>query len=231
MATRTQKETPRISGEELAGTVRITGVINDSEFWAEGEASGNPSTGEYKVHLDYKSVPPGWDPLMYTDVKVSLLFLKEEGKAQNFLRLANGNYTSAGTIDLGDGNVLRNNTRISLLDKRTFVAVYVMYGTAHTGELSSMEFFEETLLPFGKGRIAALGLARWKRPDGTDLDAMFSTQYYLENGSQLAHPQVRRIEAKPNFQEGRFASTYVGKVRLLPRIIEEGGPYIGHLIA
>src|SRR6266540_2593677 len=74
----------------LSGEVRITGVINDEEFSAEGEASGNPTTGEYRVTLNYKHIPRGWHPLMYTDVKVSLLFLKEEGSAVNFLTLCGG---------------------------------------------------------------------------------------------------------------------------------------------
>src|SRR6266487_4292281 len=106
--------------EPLSGTVRITGVINDDEFAAEGEASGNPETGEYAVELRYERVPRDWHPLLYTDVKVSLLFHREEGHGQNFLSLANGKYRSAGTIDLGQGNVLRNNTVITLLDERRF---------------------------------------------------------------------------------------------------------------
>jgi hypothetical protein len=216
---------------ELSGKVRITGVINDEEFAAEGDASGNPSTGEYRVRLEYQHVPKGWHPLMYTDVKVSLLFLREEGEGQNFLSLAGGKFTSAGTIDLGDGNVLRNNTNIQLIDERTFSAVYVMYGTAQIGELTDMTYFEETMLPWGPGRIAALGLARWHARDGRDIDALFSTRYAFDGRNQLKRPQMRRIEASAKMERMTFASTYEGIVRSLPRAVEEGGPYVGHLIA
>ena len=215
----------------LSGNVRITGVINDEEFSAEGDASGSPSTGEYKVTLNYKNIPKGWNAFMYTDVKVSLLFLKEDGKSQNFLTLTGGTYKSAGAIDLGGGNFLRNNTDIRLLNDSTFVAVYVMYGTAHLPELTGMSFFEETMLPFGPGRIAALGLARWPAADGSAVDAMFSTQYFFDSKRQLMRPQIRRIEARPSFKKGTFSSTYNGIVNVLPRMVEEGGPYIGHLIA
>ncbi len=218
------------AADRLSGEVRITGVINDEEFSASGEASGSPSTGEYTVRLDYASIPRGWHPHMYTDVKVSLLFLREEGNGKNFLSLAGGKYTSAGTIDLGDGNVLRNNTVIELLDERTFRAVYVMYGTAQVGELGPMEYFEETMLPWGPGRIAALGLARWTRPDGQPIDALFSTRYNFDERHRLDRPQFRRIEAKPRMEARTFAASYTGFVQHLPRHIEEGGPYIGHLI-
>ncbi len=114
---------------ELSGEVRVTGVINDEEFAAEGEASGDPETGRYKVTLRYDNVPDGWDPIMYTDVKVSLLFHREEGRGQNFLSAAGGTYRSAGNIDFGQGDLLRNNTVIELLDESTFRAVYVMHGS------------------------------------------------------------------------------------------------------
>ncbi|GHF33193.1 hypothetical protein E5082_31910 [Streptomyces griseoluteus] len=80
---------------------------------------------------------------MYTDVKVSLLFHREEVEGKNLLSLANGTYRTAGTIDLGSGNVLRNNTVIQLVNEDRFNAVYVMNGTAQTGELENIEFFEE----------------------------------------------------------------------------------------
>jgi len=216
---------------KLSGDVRITGIINDEEFSAAGEASGDASTGDYTVRLEYTHVPHGWHPLMYTDVKVSLLFLKEQDQGQNFLSLTGGHYTSAGTIDLGAGNILRNNTVINLTDKNHFTAVYVMHGTAHTGDLSTMEYFEETMLPFGPGRIAALGIARWKTKDGKPLDGLFSTRYMFDQKHRLNRPQMRRIEAKPSLREMTFASTYTSLVRALPRLVEEGGPYIGHLIS
>src|SRR5260370_7696428 len=136
---------------------------------------------------------------MYTDMKVSLLFLKEEEGGQNFITLAGGHYTSAGTIDLGDGNVLRNNTSIQMLDDRTFKAVYVMYGTAQLGELGELEHFEETMLPMGPGRVAALALARWKRPRGEPVDAMFSTRYHFASERSLSAVHVPRIHAHPQF--------------------------------
>jgi hypothetical protein len=214
----------------LSGDVRITGVINDQEFSASGDAAGDPDTGEYEVRLEYEHVPEGWHPLMYTDVKVSLLFHREEGRGKNFLTLADGRYTSAGTIDLGGGNILRNNTMIELLDERTFRAVYVMYGTAQTGELTRMHHFEETMLPLGPGRVAALALARWERKDGSELDALFSTRYQWSGGGQLAHPQFRKLEAEPSFDGKTFRSSYRGFIKHLPAAVEEGGPYIGHLI-
>lgn len=219
------------SPAQISGEVRITGVINDEEFSAEGDASGDPSTGEYRVRLEYAHIPTGWHPLMYTDVKVSLLFLKEEEHGRNFLNLTGGSYTSAGTIDFGDGHVLRNNTNIRLLDQRTFRAVYVMYGTARMDELVGMEYFEETMLPFGPGRIAALAIARWNTRSGQPLDAIFSTRYNFDPKYRLDRPQMRRIEAKPSLDRMTFSSTYTGRVRHLPRLIEEGGPYIGHLIS
>jgi len=197
----------------LTGDVRITGVINDQEFSADGTATGDPDTGEYEVQLDYERVPAGWHPLMYTDVKVSLLFHREEGDGKNFLTLAGGRYTSAGSIDLGDGYVLRNNTMIELLDKHSFRAVYVMYGTAVTGELTGFDEFEETMLPLGPGKIAALAIARWPRADGTSLDAMFSTRYQLANGGRLHRPQFRKMEAEPSFDGRSFRSRYRGFIR------------------
>jgi hypothetical protein len=83
----------------------ISGNVKDEEFSAAGEAAGSPETGEFRVRLDYRHVPSGWHPHMYPDVKVSLLFLREEDGGQNFLTLAGGQYTSAGTIDVGDCNV------------------------------------------------------------------------------------------------------------------------------
>jgi hypothetical protein len=221
------------STRQLSGTVFISGVINDCEFSADGHASGDADSGQYTVELNYKTVPAGWDPLMYTDVKVSLLFLKEEQGATNFLSLTGGKYTSSGSIDFGDGNYLRNNTTIEVVDGNKIRAVYVMYGTAKTGRLSSMEFFEETLLPFGPGRIAALAVARWKTADGKPLDAIFSTRYDFDKKHSLKQSQVRRIEARPSFDKltSRFSSTYQGRVLPIPNLVNRAGPYIGHLIA
>jgi hypothetical protein len=219
-------------GQEISGDVRISGVINDYEFSAEGEATGNPSTGEYSVKLDYTDVPKGWHPLMYTDVKVSLLFLKEEDGGKNFLSLANGTYTSAGSIDFGEGYVLRNNTNIRMVDDSTFQAVYIMTGTAQMDELTNLQFFEETMLPMGPGKIAALAIARWQCRNDEPLEAIFSTRYNFDSQARLDRPQVRRIEANPTMEGMRnFSSTYTGFVRQLPRMVEEGGPYIGHLIS
>lgn len=215
----------------VSGDVRISGVINDVEFSAAGEASGDAATGEYRVELRYAGIPKDWHPFMYTDVKVSLLFLREEENGKNFHTLADGIYTSAGTIDLGGGNVLRNNTVIRMVDANTFTAVYVMYGTARMDELVSMEYFEETMLPWGPGRVAALGIAQWKTQQGDSVDALFSTRYHFDPQYRLDRPQVRRIEAKPALNGTTFSSTYRAFVRPLPRIIEEGGPYIGNLIA
>jgi hypothetical protein len=219
----------------ISGDVRISGIINDEEFSATGEAAGDPVTGRYQVTLNYTSIPKGWHPFMYTDVKVSLLFLKEEGGAQNFLSLANGVYQSAGTIDLGNGNLLKNNTNIRMLNKNRFTAVYVMCGTAHTGDLNQMEFFEETLLPFGPGRIAAIAMARWKSRSGEVFDALFSTRYIFDSKKELKRPQFRRVNANATLKAsktgGTFRASYTGFVRPLPRGVEEGGPYIGHLIA
>jgi Green fluorescent protein len=213
------------SATQLSGTVFISGVINDCEFSADGEASGDPATGDYKVHLDYKSVPKGWDPLMYTDVKVSLVFLKEEGGGKNFLAVTGGRYTSAGSIDFDDGNYLRNHTTIEVEGNR-IKAVYVMHGSAKTGALATMEFFEETMIPFGPGRIAAVGLARWKAHSGELLDAIFSTRYDFDKKFSLAVPQVRRIEAQPTFDKSsrRFSSSYRGKVAALPGAVRLGVP-------
>jgi hypothetical protein len=203
---------------QLSGEVRITGVINDQEFSASGDAAGDPDTGEYEVRLEYERVPKGWHPLMYTDVKVSLLFHRQEGRGKNFHTLADGRYTSAGTIDLGGGNLLRNNTVIELLDDRSFRAVYVMYGTAQTGELARMQSFEETMLPFGPGRIAALAVARWERTDGSELDALFSTRYEWDGDGHLEHPQFRKLEAEPSFDGTTFRSQYRGFIKDLPAV-------------
>lgn len=215
----------------LHGEVRITGIINDEEFAAEGEAEGSPETGEYSVRLAYERVPTGWHPLMYTDVKVSLLFLREEKGGQNFLTLAGGSYRSAGSIDLGEGNLLRNNTDIRMIGNDTFRAVYVMHGTAHTGELTGMDYFEETMLPFGDGKVAALALARWSRREGDPVEAIFSTRYMFDSGRQLEHPQFRRVEAQPSFTDMVFESRYQAYVAELPRDVEAQGRYIGHLIS
>jgi hypothetical protein len=223
--------------KELSGEIRVTGVINEDEFAAAGEAHGNPETGEYEVTLEYETVPRDWDPLMYSDVKVSLLFHREEDGGQNFLSLADGRYRSAGTIDLGDGNVLRNNTVIEVLEPTVFRAVYVMYGTARTGRLTGIEHFEETMLPFGPGRVAAIAVARWRKEDGEPLDALFSTRYEFENGAALKRPQMRRMDAEPTFEtkgdnargrlrHGTFRSRYNGVTRRLPPVVDEGGPYM-----
>ena len=216
---------------QITGDVRITGIINDEEFSATGNAEGDPESGRYRVTLKYQSVPKGWHPYLYTDVKVSLLFLKEEGGGKNFLSLTGGVYQSAGTIDLGNGNLLKNNTKIRMIDKKRFTAVYVMSGTAHTGEVGPMEFFEETMLPVGPGQIAALGLARWKTGEGETIDAIFATRYLFDRKHQLEQPQFRRIEAAAGLKASTFSATYSSFVRPLARAVEEGGPYIGHLIA
>ncbi|GHF33185.1 hypothetical protein GCM10017776_59610 [Streptomyces griseoluteus] len=38
-----------MASTQMSGDVRITGVINDEEFAAEGQASGDPTTGVYEV--------------------------------------------------------------------------------------------------------------------------------------------------------------------------------------
>lgn len=218
------------NARHLSGEVRVTGVINDEEFAAEGQAFGNPETGEYEVQLEYNHIPRDWDPLMYSDVKVSLLFHRQEGQGRNLLTLADGRYTSAGTIDFGMGNVLRNNTVIETSGD-TFRAVYVMYGTARIGALRRMVHFEETMLPYGEGRIAALALARWETETGEPLDALFSTRYELGNGARLRRAQVRVMEAEPTVDGTTFRSTYRGSIRHLPAVVEDREAYIGHLIA
>ena len=216
---------------KIKGAVKISGVINDEEFSAKGEASGNPETGEFMVRLDYTNFPKGWHPFMYMDVKVGLLFLKEICEGQNLLSLAEGNYTAAGSIDLGNGNMVRNHARIKMLDKDTFNAVYLMHGIAHTGELLAMEYFEETMLPMDNGVVAALGIARWKTKEGKPLDAMLSTKYNFDPKLRLKRAQFRRIEATPKLEGMSFTCTYKGFVQDLPRPeIHDKGAYIGHLI-
>jgi hypothetical protein len=93
--------------------------------------------------------------------------------------------------------------------------VYVMYGTARTGDLAGIERFEETMMPYGPGRIAALAIARWRRKDGSSLDAIFSTRYEFGEEFGLEHPQFRRLEAKPVFEDGTFRCSYTGVIRPL----------------
>jgi hypothetical protein len=216
---------------KLSGEVRITGVINDEEFSAAGEASGDTSTGDFRVKLEYTHIPKGWHPLMYMDVKVGLLFLREEGQGQNLLSLADGSYTSAATIDLGDGNIVRNNAVIKRTGETVFIANYAMFGTAHISELVSMEHFEETMLPLGSGRIGALGLTRWKTADGKVVDGLSMTKYKFDEKRQLGRPQVRKLEAKPTVRGMTVETHYTSFVRHLPRPIEDAGPYIGFLIS
>ena len=68
----------------ISGEVKISGAINDVEFSAVGEASGDPSRGEFTVRLDYTTIPAGWHPLVYIDPKVNFLFIRKEGGAKNF---------------------------------------------------------------------------------------------------------------------------------------------------
>lgn len=216
---------------KLTGRVRISGVINDDEFRAQGEAAGDPETGEYQVHLEYEQVPRDWDPILYTDAKVGLLFQKEDDNSKNMHSLTDGNFLASGIIDLGRGNFLRNNASIKMLDNETFVADYVMHGTAKTGVLNNIDFFEETMVPFGDGVIAGMALARWKTADGNNLDAIFSTRYTLDNKSQtLTGPQLRRLDAHPRCNGSVFDCDYRGQLQALPRLVERQAPYIGHLI-
>ena len=214
----------------ISGDVRISGVINDEEFTASGNASGNPDTGEFQVMLNYENIPKGWHPFMYVDIKASLLFLREEAKGQNFLSLNGGVYRSAGTIQFGDGNILHNHTNIRMLNDRKFTAVYYMQGTAHTGRILGLEYFEETMLPMGNGNIAALAIAKWKSENQKPLTAMLATRYIFDEKKSLKQPQFRRIEAKPKLDKNVFSCTYIGYVKPLPRVVEKGGAYIGHLI-
>ena len=216
---------------DLNGKVRIVGVINDEEFAADGDVSGNPSTGEFRVRLDYNHIPAGWHPHMYIDVKVGLLFLREEDGGQNFLTLSKGKYRSTGSIDLGGGFSIRNNAEIAMRDEHSFIANYAMFGVAHLGELAELEHFEETMLPMGPGQIAAIALARWKRPGAEPVDAVFATRYRLSEPITLGAVQVRRLHAEPSVRGKRFECTYTAFVRALPHLVETGGPYIGHLIA
>lgn len=215
---------------QITGNVRISGVINDVEFSASGSATGDPSAGRYKVSLKYSEIPKGWHPLMYADPKVGLLFLKEQDGGENFQSVTGGRYTSAGTIDLGDGNLLRNNADIRMLTGNRFIANYVMSGTAHIDRLIALEFFEETMLPLGPGRAVGLAIARWKTRGGKPLDGLFSNRYSFDPRRRLARPQVRRIEAKPTMRGMSFSLANVGSVRALPRLVERKGPYIGNLI-
>lgn len=213
----------------LAGEVRITGVINDQEFSATGRASGDPSTGEYDLQLEYERIPADWHPLMYLDPKIGLLFHREEGRGRNVLNARGKGFRSSGTIDLGDGNVLRNNAVIRV-DGDRISASYVMYGTARTGDLAAVDFFEETVLPFGPGKLAGLAIARWKRSDGSTLDGLLSTRYEFDPATSLERPQLRKMEATASLDGGKYHSQHRGLIRHLGSVVEEGGPYIGHLI-
>jgi hypothetical protein len=218
------------ANSDMQGEVHISGVINDEEFSAHGEASGNPQTGEYRLELRYSSIPKGWHPFLYTDPKVGLLFLREEEQGRNLLTLARGIYTASTTIDLGEGNLLRNNAVIRMVDANRFVASYAMYGTSRIEALIGMDYLEETMLPMGPGRIAALAIARWSTADGGKIDAILSTRYTFDVQHRLDRPQIRRIEVQPDLQANTFTARFTGSARSLPRLIEEGGPYIGHLI-
>jgi hypothetical protein len=218
--------------QEITGKVRVTGVINDEEFAAVGEVAGDPETGRFRARLDYEHVPVGWHPIMYTDVKAGLLFYREEGLGQNFLSLAGGTYTAAGHIDLGQGDLLRNHAVIELLDDHTFRAAYVMHGTARTGPLTTLEHFEETMIPMGPGHVGAVAFARWKKQDGRDLDAMLATRFDFPNGAILPGAQRRRLSASPRFEPhesaegtmrrgGTFTCEYDALVRDLPSVAAE----------
>lgn len=224
---------PAKYGRELSGKVRISGVINDEKFEAEGDAQGNTETGEYSLRLNYDHIPRNWHPTLYSDPKVGLLFQREEGRGQNYLSLTGGTFRSSGFIELGEGFLLRTTAVIRLLDQRTFQAVYAMYGTAHTGDLTGLDFFEETMLPFGPQQVVGLGLSRWRRGDGSTLDGVSLTRYHFDSGPGLRGPQVRRVDLSPEFDKrrGAFSGKFRGHVKALPRLVEEGGPYIGHLIA
>jgi hypothetical protein len=227
--------------QEITGKVKVTGVINDEEFAATGEVAGDPEAGRFRARLAYEHVPANWHPIMYTDVKAGLLFYREVGLGQNFLSLADGTYTAAGHIDLGGGALLRNHAVIELLDEHTFRAAYVMHGIAPTGPLAALEHFEETMIPMGPGRVGAVAFARWKREDGSDLDAMFSTRFDFPNKATLAGSQLRTIVASPRFEfdetgsdlrrGGTFTCEYDAVVRDLPTVPEDAEVTVAEVLA
>jgi len=215
----------------ISGSVHITGIINAHEFSAHGTASGDPATGDYRLSLEYDEIPPGWHPFAYVDPKVGLLFHREEDGGRNLLSLADGTYRSAGTLDLGEGNFLHNNAHIRMTGATTFEASYMMFGTAHLHELAAVDYFEETMLPMGPGRLGGLALTRWSGRNKEVIDGFLATRYQMASKRGLDRPQLRRFEAKPSLKGNVFTCEFNGYVRALPRMVEAGGPYIGNLIA
>lgn len=181
--------------------------------------------GTALARSSYGSVSIARDPLMYTDVKVSLLFHREEDGAKNLLTLSGGNFRTSGTIDLGGGNLLRNHSVIQM-EAGSFKAAYIMAGTAHTGALSTLEYFEETMFPFGPGRIASVAVARWSRQDGPPLDALFSSRYEWDGDATLDEPQTRQFRSHARLDGLSFGSRYEGVVRRFTGTAQQPNPFV-----
>jgi hypothetical protein len=205
----------------LTADIRITGAINDEEFAATGEASGDPTTGEWRLQLDYSHFPANWHPFLYIDAKIGLLFVKEHEGCKNLLSLADGAFRASTTIDFGGGYLLRNNALIERLSDEHFRASYLMHGTTRVPELMSVESFEEVMVPLGDGRIAGMAVARW-RGEREAVEAVMCTRYSYDTLRGLDRMQLRRFEAKPALADMTFSADYhaeVGPVMPVPESV------------
>jgi hypothetical protein len=203
----------------LTADIRITGAINDEEFAATGQASGDPGTGEWRLQLDYSHFPANWHPFLYIDAKIGMLFINERDEGKNMLSLADGSFRASTTIDLGSGFLLRNNALIEKVGDERYRASYLMHGTTRIFELTEVESFEEVMVPLGPGRVAGLAVARWKGGLET-LEAVMSTRYTFDTARTLDAVQVRRFDAKPRLSGRTFTSEYhaeVGPASAYPR--------------
>lgn len=181
----------------LTAEIRITGAINDEEFGATGNATGDPQTGKWHLRLDYSNFPANWHPFLYVDAKVGLLYYREHEGGKNMLSLAGGSFRASSTIDLGHGFILHNNAEIKRVTQTHFRASYLMYGTIRTFELTEVESFQEIMVPVGPGRVAGLALARW-RGGVEKLEAIMSTRYDFEPVGSLDQTQLRVLTAEPS---------------------------------
>ncbi|GHF33202.1 hypothetical protein E5082_31915 [Streptomyces griseoluteus] len=87
------------------------------------------------------------------------------------------------------------------------------------------------MLSFDSGNIAALAVARWRKSDGSNLDAIFSTRYKLADArAALPRPQFRRMEAQPSFDGKRFHCAYNGYIQELPLAVEGDGLCTGNTV-
>jgi hypothetical protein len=203
----------------LTAEIRITGAINDEEFAATGEASGDPATGEWRLQLDYSHFPADWHPFLYVDAKIGLLFVKEHAGGKNLLSLADGAFRASTTIDFGGGSLLRNNALIERLSDEHFRASYLMHGTTRVPKLTSVESFEEVMVPLGDGRVAGMAIARWKG-ERDSVEAVMSTRYSYDTLRGLEHMQLRRFDVKPQLTDMTFSADYRAEVSPITRMPE-----------